>query len=144
MSVSTAVTGRDRTPTTGAIVAVLSLTGIVVSLMQTLVIPIIPKLPEYLNAPASDTAWVITATLLAAAVATPMVGRLGDMFGKRRLLLISVVVMIIGSVVGALSTSVLHMIVGRSCRVWRPVSSRWASASCVTFCRGRSSPARSR
>ncbi len=114
MSVSTAVTGRDRTPTTGAIVAVLSLTGIVVSLMQTLVIPIIPKLPEYLNAPASDTAWVITATLLAAAVATPMVGRLGDMFGKRRLLLISVVVMIIGSVVGALSTSVLHMIVGRT------------------------------
>lgn len=114
MSVSTAVTGRDRTPTTGAIVAVLSLTGIVVSLMQTLVIPIIPKLPEYLNAPASDTAWVITATLLAAAVATPMVGRLGDMFGKRRLLLISVVVMIIGSVVGALSTSVLPMIVGRT------------------------------
>lgn len=99
---------------TGAVVAVLAFTGIVVSLMQTLVIPIIPKLPEYLDAEAADTAWVITATLLAAAVATPVVGRLGDMFGKRRLLLVSVALMVVGSVMGALSTDVLPMIVART------------------------------
>lgn len=57
-------------------VAVLALAGIVVSLMQTLVIPIVPELPKLLDAPASDTAWAVTATLLAAAVATPVVGRL--------------------------------------------------------------------
>ncbi|MBM7365636.1 MFS transporter [Gordonia hydrophobica] len=101
-------------PKTGAVVAVLALAGIVVSLMQTLVIPIIPHLPEYLNAEADDTAWVITATLLAAAVATPTMGRLGDMFGKRRMLLVSIVLMTVGSVVGALSDSVLPMIVGRT------------------------------
>lgn len=98
----------------GAVVAVLAFAGIVVSLMQTLVIPIIPKLPEYLSAEAADTAWVITATLLAAAVATPMVGRLSDMFGKRRLLLISVVLMVVGSVLGALSSDVGPMIVART------------------------------
>lgn len=101
-------------PRTGVVVAVLAMAGIVVSLMQTLVIPIIPHLPEYLNAGAEDTAWVITATLLAAAVATPTMGRLGDMFGKRRILLISIVLMTVGSVIGALSSSVLPMIVGRT------------------------------
>ncbi|MDQ0715529.1 MFS family permease [Streptomyces luteogriseus] len=73
--------------------------------MQTLVIPIVPELPRLLNAPASDTAWAVTATLLAAAVATPMTGRLGDMYGKRRMLLISLMMLVAGSVTAALSDS---------------------------------------
>ncbi|MGW7204961.1 MFS transporter [Streptomyces sp. NPDC054837] len=100
-------------PRSNAVVAVLAFAGIVVSLMQTLVIPIVPELPRLLDAPASDTAWAVTATLLAAAVATPVVGRLGDMFGKRRMLLISVVMLIAGSVVCALSDSLIPMIIGR-------------------------------
>ncbi|MGP4005350.1 MFS transporter [Streptomyces sp. 4N124] len=100
-------------PRPNAVVAVLAFAGIVVSLMQTLVIPIVPELPKLLDAPASDTAWAVTATLLAAAVATPVVGRLGDMFGKRRMLLISVVMLIAGSVVCALSESLVPMIIGR-------------------------------
>jgi hypothetical protein len=50
------------------VVVVLALGGIVVSLMQTLVIPLIPKLPGLLGASVADTAWVITATLLGALV----------------------------------------------------------------------------
>ncbi|GGN26672.1 MFS transporter [Streptomyces fuscichromogenes] len=92
----------------------LALAGIVVSLMQTLVIPIVPELPTLLNAPASDTAWAVTATLLAAAVATPVVGRLGDMIGKRRMLLTSIVLLVSGSVVCALADSLVPMIVGRT------------------------------
>ena len=101
-------------PRSGAVVAVLAFGGIVVSLMQTLVIPIVPELPKLLHAPASDTAWAVTATLLAAAVATPVVGRLGDMFGKRRMLLVSVVLLVAGSVLCALSDSLVPMIVGRA------------------------------
>ncbi|TQS42167.1 MFS transporter [Cryptosporangium phraense] len=82
--------------------------------MQTLVIPLIPELPKLLHAAPSDAAWAITATLLAAAVATPVVGRLGDMIGKRTMLLFSVVLMIVGSVIGALSDSLTPMIVGRA------------------------------
>ncbi|WP_225829151.1 MFS transporter [Streptomyces naphthomycinicus] len=96
-----------------AVVAVLALSGITVSLMQTLVIPIIPELPGYLHASASDAAWAVTATLLAAAVATPVAGRLGDMFGKRLLLLTSLVLLVAGSVVCALSDALVPMIVGR-------------------------------
>ncbi|MEI8409138.1 MULTISPECIES: MFS transporter [unclassified Kribbella] len=98
----------------GAVVPVLASAGITVALMQTLVIPLVPELPRLLNASASGTAWAITATLLAAAVATPIVGRLGDMYGKRRMLLLSVAMLVAGSVVAALSTSLTPMIAGRA------------------------------
>jgi MFS family permease len=96
-----------------ALVVVLAFSGIVVSLMQTTVIPLVPRLPALLNASAADTTWAVTATLLAAAVATPVMGRLGDMYGKRRLLLISLALMITGSVVAALSSALAPFIVGR-------------------------------
>jgi MFS family permease len=92
---------------------VLAFSGIVVSLMQTTVIPLVPRLPTLLNASAGDTTWAVTATLLAAAVATPVMGRLGDMYGKRRLLLISLALMVTGSVVAALSSALAPFIVGR-------------------------------
>ncbi|GAA4001951.1 MFS transporter [Streptomyces plumbiresistens] len=108
-----AATGASAPPRANAVVAVLALAGIVVSLMQTLVIPIVPELPKLLDASASNTAWAVTATLLAASVATPVVGRLGDMFGKRRMLLVSIVLLVSGSVVCALADSLVPMIIGR-------------------------------
>ncbi len=109
-----AAAGSSAPPRSNAVVAVLAFAGIVVALMQTLVIPIVPELPKLLDASASNTAWAVTATLLAAAVATPVVGRLGDMYGKRRMLLVSIVLLIAGSVVCALSDSVIPMIAGRA------------------------------
>jgi len=106
-------TAASAPPNPNVIVAVLAFAGIVVSLMQTLVIPIVPELPNYLNASASDTAWAVTATLLAAAVATPIAGRLGDMYGKRRMLLTSLAMVTAGSFVVALSDSLTPMIIGR-------------------------------
>ncbi|RSM82504.1 MFS transporter [Kibdelosporangium aridum] len=101
-------------PRTSIVVPVLAAGGVVVSLMQTLVIPLLPVLPKLLNASAADTSWVITSTLLAGAVATPVVGRLGDMYGKRRMLLFSVALLITGSVIAGLSNTVLPMVVGRA------------------------------
>ncbi|WP_329250770.1 MFS transporter [Streptomyces canus] len=106
--------GSSAPPKPNAVVAVLALAGIVVSLMQTLVIPIVPELPKLLHAEPSDAAWAVTATLLAASVATPVVGRLGDMFGKRRMLLLSIVLLVSGSLVCGLADSLVPMIVGRA------------------------------
>ncbi|MBY6410219.1 MFS transporter [Rhodococcus sp. BP-252] len=114
MSFTHAAHDEQHAPATGPVVAVLAFAGIVVALMQTLVIPLIPQLPSLLNAPASDTAWVVTATLLAGAVAVPTMGRLGDMFGKRRMLLVSLGLLIAGSVVGALSSSLVPLVAGRA------------------------------
>ncbi|MGV9669625.1 MFS transporter [Gordonia sp. NPDC003504] len=109
-------TPRDGSSQGAAIatVVVLCFGGLIASLMQTLVIPIQPELPELLGTSRSNASWVITATLLAAAVAMPIAGRLGDMFGKRRVMLASAVLLVIGSIVCALSTSVIPMIAGRA------------------------------
>ncbi len=103
-----------RTPSPAMIVATLAFCGIVVSLMQTLIIPLIPELPKFLNASATDASWAITATLVAGAVVTPISGRLGDMFGKRRILILSLLAMVVGSVLCALSDSLSIIVVGRT------------------------------
>ncbi|NEA63716.1 MFS transporter [Streptomyces sp. SID12488] len=97
----------------GRVVGILAFAGIVAAITQTLVVPLIGELPSLLDTSASNASWVITATLLAAAVVTPVAGRLGDMYGKKRMLLVSLVPLILGSVLCALSSSVLPMIAGR-------------------------------
>lgn len=97
-----------------AVVATLAFTGLVAAFMQTLVTPITPELPTLLNTTPSNATWVLTATLLAAAITTPISGRLGDMFGKRRVALTLLGVTLAGSVVCALSSDVIVMIAGRA------------------------------
>lgn len=94
--------------------AVLALAGLSSSFMFTLVVPIQAKLPELLHASREDTAWVVTATLLAATVVTPISGRLGDMYGKRRIVLALLAVLVAGSLIAALSGEIVGLIVGRT------------------------------
>jgi MFS family permease len=97
-----------------AVVVVLAFTGIVVSVMQTLVIPLLVELPALLHTSRANASWVITATLLAGAVAVPVTGRLGDMYGKRRMIFVSLGLLIAGSLLCGLTTGVLPMVAGRS------------------------------
>ncbi|MET9943278.1 MFS transporter, partial [Streptomyces halstedii] len=62
----------------GPIVPVLAFAGITVAVMQTLLVPVIKDLPVLLSTDAANATWVMTATLLAGAVSTPIMGRLGD------------------------------------------------------------------
>lgn len=95
-------------------ILVLSLCGMVSALQFTLVIPLLPEFPELLGISASDSSWLVTATLLTAAVGTPIIARMADMYGKRRMLLVALVAMILGSVICAVEASFLTMIVGRA------------------------------
>ncbi|GAC78532.1 Sugar transporter [Gordonia malaquae] len=104
----------EQTRSALVVVAVLCFGGLVASLMQTLIIPIQPELPTLLSTSIGNASWIITATLLAAAVAMPIAGRLGDMFGKQRVLLASAILLIVGSLICALSTSLVPMIAGRA------------------------------
>ena len=106
---------QERAPAhPGAIVAIGCLCGITVALTQTMIIPLVPILPRILHADAADASWAITATLLVAAVVTPIAGRLGDMVGKRLVLALSLASLLVGSLVCALSDSLVPMIVGRA------------------------------
>jgi predicted MFS family arabinose efflux permease len=109
-----AVHPAKAVPPPRLLIAVLALAGITVSLQQTFVIPLLPQLPRLLGASAADTSWAVTATLLAGAVSIPTVGRLADMFGKRRMLLICLGVLVAGSIVAALSPSLVWLVVGRA------------------------------
>ena len=102
-----------RTPPKWAVVAVLAFTGLCSSFMFTLVVPLQAELPKLLQASREDTSWVVTITLLVAAAATPISGRLGDMYGKRRIVIVLLGLMIAGSLVAAFSTSITGIIIGR-------------------------------
>ncbi|MFD9107081.1 MFS transporter [Streptomyces bottropensis] len=109
---ATGATGATRAP--GAIVPVLAFAGIVVAVMQTLLVPVIKDLPQLLDTSPSNATWVLTSTLLSGAVATPIMGRLGDLFGKRRMLLASLAVMVVGALISGFTSALLPMIVGRT------------------------------
>lgn len=101
------------TPPPGLIVGILAGTGITVSLAQTLVVPIIGALPDIFNTSAATASWIITVTLLTGAISTPVAGRLADMYGKKPMMLLTLTPFLLGSVICALSTEVLPMILGR-------------------------------
>ncbi|MBO8759735.1 MFS transporter, partial [Staphylococcus aureus] len=78
------------------IVTILCLAGTVVALQQTLMVPLLPDFPKILHTSPDDVSWLVTATLLTAAVATPIVSKLADMYGKRRMMIVAMVMMVIG------------------------------------------------
>jgi MFS family permease len=94
--------------------AVLLLCGTTVSLQQTMVVPLLPDFPTIFGISVDDSSWLVTSTLLANAVATPVVSRLADMFGKRRIMILCLAGMSLGSVVSALDLGFAPMLIGRS------------------------------
>ncbi|GAA3673730.1 hypothetical protein GCM10022237_36650 [Nocardioides ginsengisoli] len=92
----------------------LSLCGIVVSLQQTLLLPLLAELPRLLDTSASGASWLVTATLLTGAIATPTVSRLADMYGKRRMVLLALAISVAGSLVGGLSQVLPLLIAARA------------------------------
>lgn len=97
-----------------AAVVVLAFSGILGSLMQTLIIPLVTQLPSLLDTSVVGASWIVTATLLAGAVVTPISGRLGDIYGRRRILLICIALLWVGSVICALSSDLWILIAGRA------------------------------
>src|SRR5258707_11685695 len=98
----------------GMTLLALATAGAVVSIQQTLVIPLLPRLMSIFHATVTDVTWVFTASLLAGAVATPLLSRFGDMYGKKRMILIAMAALVVGSVVCALSTSLGMLVTGRA------------------------------
>jgi MFS family permease len=104
----------DAVASGGLTLLALATAGLVVSVMQTLVLPLLPSLVAAFHTSVATVTWVFTATLLAGAVATPLLSRLGDMYGKKSMLIVAMVLLVIGSVVCALATSLGVLIVGRA------------------------------
>ena len=93
---------------------VLALAALAYALLQTMVAPALPEIQHELGASPSTVTWVLTVYLLSASVTTPILGRLGDIFGKERTLVAVLMLFALGSLIAALSTSLGLLVAGRA------------------------------
>ncbi|MEU3778737.1 MFS transporter [Streptomyces sp. NPDC032472] len=110
---ATPAPAEAKTRNETVIVFALSLAAMVVSMMQTLPVPILGLIRSDLGTSTANVSWVTTATLLSAAVFTPLLGRFGDQHGKKPTLVAVLGVMVAGSVIAALASSLPLLILGR-------------------------------
>jgi EmrB/QacA subfamily drug resistance transporter len=93
--------------------AVLAAAAAAFSLMQSLVTPVLPTIQRDLHTSTGTVTWVLTAWLLAASVATPLVGRIADMIGKDRALLVALAAIAVGCLIAAIAPNIGVLIVAR-------------------------------
>jgi len=94
--------------------AVLSISALGYILLQSMVLPALPEIAHQLRTSQDTVAWVLTAYLISASVATPVLGRLGDMIGKKKVLLVVLVLLTLGSLLAALTSSLPVMLIARA------------------------------
>jgi EmrB/QacA subfamily drug resistance transporter len=94
--------------------AVLAVGVIAFGLLQSLVTPVLVTFAEALHTTQADVTWMLTAYLLAAAVCTPILGRLGDLVGKKRIFVVTLSALALGCLLAALASSLGLMIVARA------------------------------
>lgn len=95
------------------LIAVLALAGTTFALMQAIVVPALPKIQLELATNAAGAAWISTAYLLSASILTPVIGRLGDTAGKKRMLLMVLGAFAVGTVGCALAVNLPELVAGR-------------------------------
>jgi MFS family permease len=99
---------------TNPIIAVLLVAGLAYALSQTMVFPALPSIAEHHGAGTEAASWVLTAFFLSASVATPIFGKLGDLYGKDRVLPVVLALLCLGSLMCALAPSIEWVIAGRA------------------------------
>jgi MFS family permease len=82
-------------------------------LESSIVLPALPALAQHFSASLISVSWLATGFLVASVVAVPLLGRLGDIFGRRRLLLVAIGAFAAGSLVCAVADSIGLLIAGR-------------------------------
>jgi EmrB/QacA subfamily drug resistance transporter len=93
--------------------AILAVAGASFALLQSLVAPALRDIQVELGTSTTGATWILTSYLLSASVATPIVGRLGDIYGKKRMLVVTLFALAGGTLVSAIATSIGVMIAGR-------------------------------
>ncbi len=103
--------GEERHPQ--QVLAVLLAACVCFALTQTLVIPALPAIAREMNTGTAATSWVLTGFLLSASVSTPIIGKLGDLYGRGRVLTVVLVLFALGSAVNAMAGSIEVLVLGR-------------------------------
>lgn len=80
---------------------------------ETMLLPAIPDIIEEFNISYNTSSWILSAYLIAGAVATPLGGKLSDIYGRKKMVMIILIIYIIGITLGGISTNITFMIVSR-------------------------------
>lgn len=97
-----------------SVIAVLAVVCTLTAMMQSLIVPLLTVLPAQLGTTAAAITWAVTAALLAGAVSTPIAGRLGDMIGKKRVLVLLLILLVVGCTVSSVAHNLGTMVLGRA------------------------------
>src|SRR5881397_1670023 len=100
-------------PRKRVIFSALMLVLLLASLDQTIVSTALPTIVGDLGG-LSHLSWVVTAYLLATTVSTPLYGKLGDIFGRKQLFQISILIFLVGSMLSGLARSMTQLIAFRA------------------------------
>ena len=101
-------------PSTRNLRITLTLLAMMMSIIGSLGAPLIGTVAQTNHVPISTAEWVLTATLLTGALATPVMGRLADGHLQRRVVLVALAIVLVGLVMSALSRDFTWLLVGRS------------------------------
>lgn len=80
---------------------------------ETMLLPAIPDIIEEFNISYNTSSWILSAYLIAGAVATPLGGKLSDIYGRKKMVMIILIIYIIGITLGGISTNITFLIVSR-------------------------------
>ncbi|MFE4503572.1 MFS transporter [Rhodococcus sp. NPDC056743] len=115
------MTTLDRAPAAPPVVErsrflfpIVSAAAVFQAVLQTVIVPLLPELPHFTGASRTAVSWLVTVTLLVGAVVTPIFGRLADMFGKKKMLLVAFFLMTLGSLLCAVSSNISVLIFARA------------------------------
>src|SRR5919197_740995 len=93
--------------------AILSSTLLTVFFLETMLLPAIPEIIQDFNIPYGTAAWIFSAYLIVAAVMTPVAGRLCDLYGKKKVLLILITIYIAGLTAGGFADNISFLLATR-------------------------------
>src|ERR671919_808795 len=80
---------------------------------ETMLLPAIPEIITEFNISYNTASWILTAYLIAGAVMTPIAGKLSDIYGRKKMVLIIMIIYIIGISLGGLSSNITILIISR-------------------------------
>ncbi|TDQ43908.1 MFS transporter [Actinorugispora endophytica] len=95
------------------VIAPLVFAGLAYATAQTTIVPVVPQIQAATASSAGQVAWVVTGFFVSSAALTVLAGRMGDLFGRKRVLLAVLAVFGVGAVVAALGTSLAAVVAGR-------------------------------
>ena len=113
MQSSTPSSGKKIPVSAWKVVAILSSIATMVMYAETMLVPAIPDLIKDFNIPYNTSSWILTTYLITGAVMTPIAGKLSDIYGKKKILLIIMIFYTVGVSIAGFSTNIDYMLIAR-------------------------------